>query len=123
MSKVGLASDLKRTDPLMITKRLVQADRKLLMDHLRDLPEVDASAFMGAVERVSDRLSETIVSAKQVMDRYTAAKRERHRAEVRELREKFRALRRGIRQDMHTWRRLCRLILDMPAPPIRTRAM
>lgn len=115
MSKVGLASDLKRTDPLMIQKRLVQADHRLLVEHLKNLPQVDASAFAGAVERMAGRLSETLVSAKQVMDHYRSLERERHRMEVQELRDRYRALNRGIRQDMKTWRRLCRLILDMPA--------
>lgn len=115
MSKVGLASDLKQADALMIQKKLVQADRKLLLEHLNALPPVDVGTFAGVVERLSERLSETIVSAKKVMDRYRSLDRKRHRTEVQELRDRFRALKRSLRQDMKAWRRLCRLILDLPA--------
>jgi stearoyl-CoA desaturase (delta-9 desaturase) len=121
MNKLGLASDLKRTDLLMVKKRLVQTDSKLLIEHLNDLPPVDASAFVGAVERVSSRLSEAFLSAKRVMDRCRSLDRTQHRIEVQELRETVRALNRSIKQDMKTWRRLCRLILDLPAHPVRTR--
>lgn len=114
MSKVGLASDLKRTDPLMIQKQLVQADRKLLIEHLQNVPPVDAHVFIGVVDRMATRLSETIVQTKHVTDRYRSLKRERRRMEVQELRDRFRELNRHIRQDMKTWRRLCRLVLDMP---------
>lgn len=123
MHKLGLASDLRRTDPLMIQKRLVQADRKLLIEHLKDLPQPDASPFAAAVERMSDRLTETIVSAKLEIDRYRSLERERHRAEMKEMRERLRSLKHALRQDMKTWRRLCRLILEMPSPrPVPVRA-
>jgi hypothetical protein len=105
----------------MVKKRLVQTDSKLLIEHLNDLPPVDASAFVGAVERVSSRLSEAFLSAKRVMDRCRSLDRTQHRIEVQELRETVRALNRSIKQDMKTWRRLCRLILDLPAHPVRTR--
>jgi len=113
LSRFGLASDLKRTDPLMIKKRLVQADRKLLIDHLSGLRDIDASAFTDAVEKMSEKLSAKIASTKAVMDRYRSLDRRLHRVEVAELRARFRALKREIRQDLKTWRRLCRLILDM----------
>ena len=46
LSKVGLASGLKRTDALMIKKRLVQADRKLLVEHLNEMRDSNAQALM-----------------------------------------------------------------------------
>ena len=113
MSKAGLASDLKRTDALMIKKRLVQADRKLLIDHLNDLREIDASAFVEAVEKMSEKLSTKIASAKALMDRYRSLDRKHNRIEAKELRMKFRALRQEISRDLKTWRRLCRLILKL----------
>jgi len=72
MHKLGLAWDLKRTDPLMIKKRLVQADRKLLIEHLNNLPDDAANAFRAAVEKMSEKMSETIVSAWTATGRWTA---------------------------------------------------
>ena len=57
LSKLGLASGLKRTDPLMIKKKLVQADRKLLTDHLSLLRDVDMQAFESAVETLATKLT------------------------------------------------------------------
>lgn len=113
MSKVGMAWDLKRTDPLMIKKRLVQADRTLLISHLERLGDFDASAFAHAVETMSEKLSATILSAKTVMDRYRALDRKRDRSEIQELRTKFRELKQELSRDLKTWRRLCRLILEL----------
>jgi stearoyl-CoA desaturase (delta-9 desaturase) len=119
LNKVGLASDLKRTDRLIIKKQLVQADRKLLLDHLNNLPEEESSAFRTAVEKMSDKLSETIVSAKTVMDRYRSVDRNEDPSEWEELRERFRTLRQEMQQDLKTWRRLCRLVLDLE--PVQAR--
>jgi len=70
-------------------------------------------AFMDAVERMSEKLSATITSAKAVMDRYRSLDRKRHRIEAKELRMKFRELRQELSRDLKTWRRLCRLILKL----------
>ena len=113
LSKVGLASDLKRTDPLMIKKKLVQADRKLLLDHLSSVTSFDASAFAASVEKMSERLSESIASAKMVMDKYRALDRKQDKVAKKELRVRFRELKQDISQDLKTWRRLCRMILDL----------
>jgi stearoyl-CoA desaturase (delta-9 desaturase) len=114
LSKLGLAWDLKRTDPLMIKKKLVQADHKLLMSHLTRLPlHEQTQPFADAVEKMSEKISATIVSAKAVMDRYRSLDRRMHRGEVEELRSRFRALKTEIARDLKTWRRLCRLVLSM----------
>ena len=113
LSKVGLASDLKRTDPLMIKKKLVQADRKLLLDHLASLPSFDAGTFSVAVENMSERLSESIANAKSVMDKYRSLDRKTDRDQKKELRVRFRELKQDIAQDLKTWRRLCRMILQL----------
>ncbi len=113
LSKVGLASDLKKTDPMIIKRKLVQADRKLLLDHLASLPSIDASMFTAAVESLADRLSESIASAKTTMDRYRSLDRKNNRVEVEEMKAKFRSLKQQIAQDLRTWKRLCRMILDL----------
>ncbi len=113
MSKLGLAWDLKRTDPLMIEKRLVQADRKFLMEHLNRLRDIDASAFAAAVEAMAEKLSAKIVAAKAEMDRYRSLDRRSHREEIRLLRSRLRAIKQEITHDLRTWRKLYYLILEL----------
>lgn len=113
LSKVGLASDPQTVDPLMIKKKLVQADRKLLIDHLSNLRDQQAKAFMDAVEKSSDKLTETITAAKAARDNYVRARREANSREALELRRRFEELRAEFSRDLKTWRRLCRLVLKM----------
>ncbi|MEX0822125.1 MAG: fatty acid desaturase [Rhodothermales bacterium] len=112
LSKFGLASDLKTMDPLMIKKRLVQADRELLIDHLSRLRDQHAKAFMDAVEKTSDKLTSTITAAKTARDRYRAA-RDADPTRARELRQRVEELRKECTRDLKTWRRLCRLVMKM----------
>ncbi len=113
LSKVGLASDLKRTDPLLIRRRLVLADRQLLIEHLAQFRDARAKAFAEAVERTAQKLSSTMAAAKAVMDRYRALDARRERAQAGELRHTVRALKREFTREFRTWRRLCRQILSM----------
>lgn len=113
LSKIGLASDAQTVDPLMIKKKLVQADRKLLIDHLSNLRDQHAKAFMDAVETTSEKLTETITAAKAARDRYAAMRTEANSKEAKELRTRFEELREEFSRDLKTWRRLCRLVMKM----------
>ncbi len=113
LSKLGLASDLKRADALMIKKKLVQADRKLLIEHLEQVPNPEAGAFKHAVENLAEKVSETIVNAKTQLEAYRALKREGRREDIKKLRREIRRMKNNVRQDMKTWRRLTRLILKL----------
>jgi stearoyl-CoA desaturase (delta-9 desaturase) len=113
LSKVGLASDLRRTEPLLIRRRLVLADRRLLIEHLARFRDARTRTFAEAVERTAHKLSSTMAAAKAVMDRYRALDPRRDRAEAGELRHKVRALKREFAHEFRTWRRLCRQILAM----------
>ncbi|MFK7848431.1 MAG: acyl-CoA desaturase [Rhodothermales bacterium] len=113
LSKLGLAYGLKRTDPLMIKKKLVQADRKLLTEHLSLLGDMDMAAFEAAVDTLSAKLTASFTSAKNTLDKYRSIDRKENKGEWKELRAKYKELKREISQDLKTWRRLCTLILKM----------
>lgn len=113
LSKLGLASGLKRTDPLMIKKKLVQADRKLLTHHLSLIREVDAEAFSSVVDTLSAKLTASLANAKSTLEKYRSIDRKTNRSEWKELRAAYKELKREISQDLKTWRRLCTLILEM----------
>ena len=113
-SKFGLTSELKRTDTLMIKKRLLLADRKLLLEHLSTLSgRVDFPDLKGQVESMADRISETIRSAKMTMDKYRALDRKAQKTERMELKAKIKDLRSQIATDLESWKALCNQILDI----------
>ena len=118
LSKVGLAWDLKRTEPLMIKKKLVQADRQLLIAHLERLRDERAKAFADAVDKTSDKISSTISAAKAIRDKYMSIDREANRLEAEELKMKFRDLKEELSHDLKTWRRLTRLVIKLD--PVQT---
>jgi stearoyl-CoA desaturase (delta-9 desaturase) len=119
LSKVGLAWDLKRTDPLMIKKRLVQADRELLLDHLNRVVHIDVTEMKDTVHRLHEKLLATIASAKAVTDRYRAIDKHLHRSEFEEVKTRFRTLKSEISRDLRDWRRLCRQVMRLqPSPAI-----
>ncbi len=117
LSKVGLAWDLKRTDPLMIEKRLVQADRELLIDHLSRVVHIDVTEMTERVHKLHEQLLASIASAKAVTDRFRSINKKEHRSEFDEVKRHFRELRMEISRDLKMWRRLCRDIMKLqPAP-------
>ena len=113
MSKVGLTWDLKRTDPLMIKKKLVQADRKLLIDHLSAFSEKEVSNFVEKVENLSEQLSTTIAKAMVNLNKYRSLDRKKNPVEVKEWKTKYRELKKEIERDLKAWKQLCHQILDM----------
>src|SRR5690606_13442225 len=117
LSKLGLASDLKRVDPLMIKKKLVQADRNLLLEHLEQVYDAQKAALMEKVEKTSQKLSESIMSAKAVRDKDHRMRAERRTHEARELKAHFRKLQNEIREDLKTWKILCRTIIKLKPQP------
>lgn len=118
LSKLGLASNLKRTEPLMIKKKLVQADRKLLIEHLEQIRDDRARAFAHAVETTSEKIAATISSAKAIRDRYTSIDRKENQLEAKELKAKFRDLKHELTHDLKTWRRLTQLVIKLD--PVQT---
>ncbi len=118
LSKVGLATDLKRTEPLMIKKKLIQADRKMLIEHLERLRDARAKAFAEAVETTSEKIAATISSAKAIRDKYTSIDRKKNRSEAMALKAKFRDAKQELTHDLKTWRRLTHLVIKLD--PIRT---
>ena len=121
LSKLGLASDLKRVDRLMIKKKLVQADRNLLLEHLEQVYDARKAVLMEKVEKTAQRLSDTITSAKTIRDRYYSMRAERRTHEARELKARFSELQAQMQEDLKTWKSLCRTVVKLkPAPqPVR----
>ncbi len=113
LNKLGLASDLKRTDPLMIQRKLVQADKRLLIEHLNHVEKIDTRPLIETVEKLSEKLSRTVSEARKTFREYQARKQSQYRDDVKELKARYRAIRKELRQDLRAWRRLCHLVFEL----------
>ncbi len=115
LNKLGLAGNLKRYNTYSIKRRLLQEDRKLLLETLKD------AAHQRRVEleaRIHD-LAELMQEKLQRLHALAEELRRARRARGREARERLDALRREIRQlqeslrgDWKSWRQVCGLVLD-----------
>ncbi len=113
MSKVGLASDLQRVNRVAIHKKLVAADRRLMLDHLDEVSHPTAHAIIARMESAYESLTEKLSSMKLEVDRYSALKRERCVEEMETRKQQIRELRKSIRREMKEWQRLCKYVLRL----------
>lgn len=113
MSKVGLAWDLKRTDPLMIKKKLIAADRELLIDHLSAFNDMDVSSIVEKVDELSEKLSSMIQTAMVNVNRYRKLDRKENPTAFKEWKAKYREIKKEIEHDLKAWQQLVHQVLDM----------
>ncbi|MGD8413628.1 MAG: fatty acid desaturase [Candidatus Latescibacterota bacterium] len=113
LSKLGLATGLRRINSLTIKKRLVVADRRLMLEHLEGLVHIDTEHFVEKIEQTSHKLSERIADLKTATERYRQLKGKAAEKELRSLKLRIAAYRRGLHRDMETWKQLCNTVLKL----------
>jgi stearoyl-CoA desaturase (delta-9 desaturase) len=113
MSKVGLTWGLKRTDTIMIRRKLLQADLKMLKGHLERITHVDTAAFRDSVETMAKRLASKMSTVKSTADHVREIERQGSRKERQELVSRLRLLKAELSKDLKDWKRLCLQILDL----------
>ena len=87
LSKIGLAHDLKRVNHLTIKRRLVAADRHLMMERIEELRHrIDVEAWKRQVEEAAASLTENLNGLKTATDRFQRLRDEKM-AEMREARD------------------------------------
>ncbi len=114
-SKVGLASDLQRVNRVAIHKKLVAADRKLMLEHLSGVELPSVTDIVTRMEQTYESLTEKLSEMKADIDRYRALKRDQARKEMKVVKARIREMKRNIREDMREWERLCKHVLRQPS--------
>ncbi len=113
MSKLKLASDLKRVNRVAIEKKLVAADRQLMLEHLHMVGHPRIHAIIDSVETTYESLTDQLSRMKTDLDRYAVLKRERASEEIQAKKAQIRELRRSIRADMKEWQRMCNEVIRL----------
>lgn len=114
LSKLGLASGLKRMDKYTIKKRLVMQRKELLLERLCDLWYVKKDELEHKVLELSDRILAKIAETNQLMEHYRQVRQQRQEyAALKETKWQIRKLKRSLRHDWRQWIHLSKNILRL----------
>ncbi len=111
LSKVGLASRLRRINTLTIKKRLLIADRRLLLEHLEGIVHAETEQLVERIEQISNAVTQKLSDLKKTTDRYKQLKGQAAEAELKALKMRIAVYKRGLSEDMHAWKQLCNSVL------------
>lgn len=124
LSKIGLTRNLKRVGDLTIKKRLVAADRSLLLDHLSAVAHESAEAYRARIEQTSKRVDDAshafaarINELREAAEVYRAARQARRRDEIKAAKARINAVRAQVQVEWKAWQRLCAEVLAVE--PVR----
>jgi stearoyl-CoA desaturase (Delta-9 desaturase) len=100
-SKIGVASDLRRVDRMIIAKRLVLEDKKLLLASARETHHAEIHA---KAEALMQRIEE-----------FSSAMREYRASGKKELRLRMKNLKKNVRMELRSWNMYCEHVLKPSA--------
>lgn len=110
-SKIGLAQNLKRVNHLTIKRKLVAADRHLMMERIKELShKIDHEAWMQRIEDAATSLTQNLNILKTASDKYKRMKDLRDE-EVELLQAKIADLKKRVSQEMDAWTTMVRLVM------------
>jgi len=111
LQKVGLASGLVRMNRFTIERRLVLADKKMLLDHMKKIVHDKKIELEQKIHQLSNQLSERMTKINMLIREYQAKKKEK--ANVKPLRSEIKVLKKNIRRDWGEWIKLSRAVLSL----------
>lgn len=110
LSKIGLASHLKRVDSAAIKKRMVIEHKRLLTDRLEALSWVKCEELKEKIESISSALIEKINKWNEVRNQLMIPKDQEL---LKALKDELKILKGSIQEDWENWKRLSKHILNL----------
>jgi stearoyl-CoA desaturase (delta-9 desaturase) len=112
LSKVGLATKLRRFGPEVIRKRLLSEDRRLLLQTLAEQARAGKEELERRIELLAEAIHAKLARVGALVDEVRRLRRERaERAVRRERRRELRVLAQSLRRDWRSWFELCASVL------------
>jgi len=111
LSKLGLASGLKRVDEARIERRLLREDRRLLVSHLEQAQRPDAPALKERIDKKVHEIQEALGRRLQLSNQIRQLRKERNRVAARERRRELKSVTQALRREWRDWNRLCGNVL------------
>lgn len=113
LSKLGLAKNLKRMDPLTIKKRLVVEHKNLLIDHLSKLWSDKKSDLEKQVQDISDKLLDQLNTFQKLTESYRHAKIEASAISlISDMNKQMKEVKRNLKREWKNWKALSNQILS-----------
>lgn len=112
MSKMGWAEGVRRVNNLTIKRRLLLADRRLMLEHLEQVMHDEADKLKERVDSVFESLGESMSGLKSATEHYRKLKGETG-DEVEAIKLKIREYRKSLSRDMQAWRDLLNQVLEL----------
>jgi stearoyl-CoA desaturase (delta-9 desaturase) len=106
LSKLGLASNLRRFNSYTIKRRLLLEDRKLLYRWLKNSGNERKAELERKVRELADAIQQKIARMRALADETKKLKRREARPTRRAVRSEMKALKRSLRRDWDAWSRL-----------------
>jgi len=114
LNKLGLAQDLRRTNPVRIKKRLLAEDRKLVLERLQERLRAGRSEIEQRVEALAESIQDKLGRQGALLERIRSVKNAGgDRKKARPIRKEMREVRRDLRRDWKAWHRLCYSVLEL----------
>lgn len=117
LSKIGLARGLKRIDQTIITKKLLEEDRKLIFEKTSGLGARQRKTLETEVQERIERLSAKLTEIRILSKKYRTHKAKKAKQEARRLRIMMYDLNKSIKKDLRVWGKLCDRVLEIK--PVR----
>jgi len=112
LSKVGLATDLKFVNHLTIKRRLVAADRHLMIERIQELStKIDYEDWKLKIENAATSLTDNLNILKTASDKYKRMKDVKNE-EVELLRAKVTEMKAIVSKEMDEWKSMVQLVLE-----------
>ena len=114
LSKVGLATNLKRVDPVTIEKRIVLQTKDILLERIKQVCVSKKDEFEKIVLETSDRIVAKLAQFNDLKTQYLQTKKENScRTIILELQTELKALKKSLRQDWDEWMALSKNIQSL----------
>ena len=113
LSRVGLTSDLKRYSRSVTENKLLEEDRRILLERLAAFAHSKRDEWEAQIHRLADAVQQKRRRLAEATEEYRRLRSERNaRGPLRNLQQEIRTLRASVRHDMREWGHLCRSVLD-----------
>jgi stearoyl-CoA desaturase (delta-9 desaturase) len=112
LSRLGLASNLRRYSSYAIRRRLLLEDRKFLLRRLGELAPDAAAKLERRVHELSDAIHKQIERMRELADDLQRLKAGQARSAVTAVRQELRRLQQALHRDWRSWTQLSDLILQ-----------
>ena len=112
LSKLGLAKNLIKTERLVIKKRLLTEDKKLLLEKLKTFRSAQRIKIEQKIIATEAFLNRKLSEMGQLREKYKQIKKARAQEQAaRETKNEMKLLETRINQNLKVWKVLCRQVL------------